>query len=100
MGLKARTAFPFALLKENRPARTLPPARRLVKVSCRRLLNEAIAMTLRSGLLFAAVALAALALPTATAAAPERALLLDIDGAIGPPIAEYVVRELGAAKPG
>ena len=55
---------------------------------------------LRSGLLFAAVALAALALPTATAAAAERALLLDIDGAIGPPIAEYIVRELGAAKPG
>ncbi|HLJ72608.1 MAG TPA: nodulation protein NfeD, partial [Roseiarcus sp.] len=55
---------------------------------------------LRSGLVFAAVALAALALPTATAAAAERALLLDIDGPIGPPIAEYIVRELGAAKLG
>ncbi len=32
--------------------------------------------------------------------AAERAVVLDIDGAIGPPIADYVVRELRAADPG
>src|SRR4029077_2099491 len=29
----------------------------------------------------------------------QRALLLEIDGIIGPPIADYIVHELGAAKP-
>ncbi len=32
--------------------------------------------------------------------AAERAVVLDIDGAIGPPIADYVVRELRSADPG
>ncbi|HEX8828493.1 MAG TPA: nodulation protein NfeD [Xanthobacteraceae bacterium] len=31
-------------------------------------------------------------------AAAERALVIDIDGAIGPPIADYIVRELDAAR--
>ncbi len=35
-----------------------------------------------------------------TAAASERAVVLEIDGVIGPPIADYIVRELHAAKPG
>jgi membrane-bound serine protease (ClpP class) len=35
-----------------------------------------------------------------TAAAAERALVLEIDGAIGPPLADYIVRELRAARPG
>jgi len=43
--------------------------------------------------------LAGLALVT-TAAASERAVVLEVDGVIGPPIADYVVRELRAAKPG
>jgi membrane-bound serine protease (ClpP class) len=47
----------------------------------------------------AAAALAGLA-PTTTAAASERAVVLEVDGAIGPPLAEYIVRELHAAKPG
>ena len=41
-----------------------------------------------------------LALSVATAAAAERALLLEIDNAIGPPIADYIVRELGGARSG
>jgi membrane-bound serine protease (ClpP class) len=53
---------------------------------------------------FAILALtsAMLALPPSganTAAAAERALLLEIDGAIGPPLADYIVRELRAARP-
>jgi membrane-bound serine protease (ClpP class) len=45
------------------------------------------------------VGLLALAMLVAPApAATERALLIDIDGAIGPPIADYVVRELDAAR--
>jgi membrane-bound serine protease (ClpP class) len=34
-----------------------------------------------------------------TAAAAKRALVLEIDGAIGPPLADYIVRELRAARP-
>ena len=56
-------------------------------------------MRLRAGPMFAAMALAGLALPQAAPAIAERALLLEIDGVIGPPIADYIVRELGAAKP-
>jgi membrane-bound serine protease (ClpP class) len=45
------------------------------------------------------VGLLALAMLVAPApAATERALLIDIDGAIGPPIADYIVRELDAAR--
>jgi membrane-bound serine protease (ClpP class) len=44
------------------------------------------------------LALAGLAAPVPTAAAAERALLVEIDGAIGPPIADYIVRELDAAR--
>jgi membrane-bound serine protease (ClpP class) len=34
------------------------------------------------------------------AAAAEKAVVLDINGAIGPAVADYIARELGAAKPG
>jgi membrane-bound serine protease (ClpP class) len=44
------------------------------------------------------LALAGLAVPVPIAAAAERALLVEIDGAIGPPIADYIVRELDAAR--
>jgi membrane-bound serine protease (ClpP class) len=44
------------------------------------------------------MALAMLALP-ARAGAAQHALILDIDGAIGPPTADYVVSALAAAKP-
>jgi len=40
-----------------------------------------------------------LALLMTPASAAERALVLDIDGAIGPAIADYVVREIAAAAP-
>ena len=40
------------------------------------------------------------ALVVAPAGAAERAVVLDIDGAIGPAIADYVVREIAAAAPG
>ena len=40
------------------------------------------------------------ALVVAPAGAAERAVVLDIDGAIGPAIADYVVREIAAASPG
>ena len=57
-------------------------------------------MRLRAGAMLAAMALAALALPQAAAPAiPERAWLLEIDGVIGPPIADYIVHELAVARP-
>jgi len=62
-------------------------------------------MGLRPGPVLAAMMLVVmvsteLALSVATAAAAERALLLEIDNAIGPPIADYIVRELGGARSG
>ena len=57
-------------------------------------------MRLRADAMLVAAALAALALPQAAASATgERALLLEIDGVIGPPIADYIVHELAVAKP-
>jgi membrane-bound serine protease (ClpP class) len=52
-------------------------------------------MRLCARLVLVAMALTMLVAP----AAAQRALVLDIDGAIGPPIADYVVRELAAARP-
>jgi membrane-bound serine protease (ClpP class) len=43
---------------------------------------------------------ALLALTAATVAAAERAIVLEIDGAIGPPIADYITHELNAARSG
>jgi membrane-bound serine protease (ClpP class) len=51
-------------------------------------------------MLVAMVALAGLALPTRAAPVAERALQLEIDGVIAPPIADYIVRELDAARQG
>src|SRR6516225_2674431 len=48
----------------------------------------------------ACAALIGLALPGAPAAAAERAIVLEIDGAIGPPIADYITRELNAVRSG
>src|ERR1700746_3410520 len=45
----------------------------------------------------AGAALIGLALPGTPAAAAERAVVLEIKGAIGPPIADYIARELNAA---
>jgi membrane-bound serine protease (ClpP class) len=55
---------------------------------------------LRAGLTLAAMALAGLALAQAAAPAiAERALLLEVDGVIGPPIVDYIVHELRTARP-
>jgi membrane-bound serine protease (ClpP class) len=54
-------------------------------------------MRLRAGCLLLATMFATVALP---AAAAERAVVLDVNGVIGPAIADYVVRELRVAKPG
>ena len=55
----------------------------------------------RASILLAAILLCAgvlgLALP-ATSAAAERAIVLEINGAIGPPIADYITRELDTAR--
>jgi membrane-bound serine protease (ClpP class) len=51
---------------------------------------------LRARAMLLAMAFATLALPTRAA---EQARVLEINGAIGPPIADYVVRELRAANP-
>jgi len=47
-----------------------------------------------------ALSAALLTLAPATPAAAERAIVLEIDGAIGPPIADYIIRELNAARSG
>jgi membrane-bound ClpP family serine protease len=55
---------------------------------------------LRGGPTLAAMALVGLALaPAAAPAVAGRALLLEVDGVISPPIADYVVHELGSASP-
>src|SRR6516165_5429054 len=54
-----------------------------------------------ASLLLAISACAALiGLAPAPAAAAERAIVLEINGAIGPPIADYIARELNAARSG
>jgi membrane-bound serine protease (ClpP class) len=50
-----------------------------------------------ASMLVALLALVEFAAPVPAVAA-ERALVIDIDGAIGPPIADYIVRELDAAR--
>src|SRR5262249_54526125 len=63
--------------------------------------HEAMAMTrLCAGIVLAVAALAMLAFPQPAAPATgERALVLEVDGVIGPPIADYIVHELDKAKP-
>jgi membrane-bound serine protease (ClpP class) len=57
-------------------------------------------MRSRAGPVLAVTALAALAFPQVAAPATgERALILEVDGVIGPPIADYIVHELHKAKP-
>src|SRR6516162_6471608 len=41
---------------------------------------------------------AALSGLASTVPAAERAVVLEIDGAIGPPVADYIARELGSAR--
>src|SRR6516164_944131 len=57
---------------------------------------------LRPAPMFAAVlacaAAISLALPPAPVAAAERAIVLEVNGAIGPPIADYIAHELDAAR--
>jgi membrane-bound serine protease (ClpP class) len=48
--------------------------------------------------MLAMMAAAALALPPTPAAAVDRAIVLEIEGAIGPPLADYIARELTAAR--
>jgi membrane-bound serine protease (ClpP class) len=57
-------------------------------------------MHLRKALIYVAAAIcgALTALAPATPAPAEHAVLLDIDGAIGPPIADYIAHELEAAR--
>ena len=47
---------------------------------------------------FACAAAISLALPSAPVAAAERAIVLEVNGAIGPPIADYIAHELDAAR--
>jgi membrane-bound serine protease (ClpP class) len=62
--------------------------------------DEAMAMMrLRAGPMLAAMAVAGLALLSAAPAIAEQALLLEVDGVIAPPIADYLVREIGTPKP-
>ncbi|MFY9837461.1 MAG: nodulation protein NfeD [Xanthobacteraceae bacterium] len=49
-------------------------------------------------MLVALLTLVGFAGPGPAVAAAERALVIDIDGAIGPPIADYIVRELDVAR--
>jgi membrane-bound serine protease (ClpP class) len=55
-------------------------------------------LRLASILLAVCAASIGLALPAGPATAAERAIVLEIDGAIGPPIADYIARELKAAS--
>jgi membrane-bound serine protease (ClpP class) len=52
-----------------------------------------------ASMLVALLALLEFAVPVPAVAAAERALVIDIDGAIGPPIADYIVHELAVARP-